>query len=359
MEPSEDGRDYANTEPGPRILIISPAFHDYGRMISDGFRKCGCIVKQVDEVQPRLNLLKAIAWTSSAAYRAKTGARLAEESAAKVISSVEEWEPDICLQTKGALSSLRVLSDLKRGGTKLALWAHDTVARFPEISENASIYDSVFVFEPSDVEVLEREGIAATYLPAACDPEIYFPMNLEHRPYDIAFVGAIHGYKRRMRILRQLVKNNPDLSVRIWTNTPPTYSPRRFWKTFAPFSRVCRAVERQTLSHQQINVIYNSARICVNVHHDQSQSGVNPRTFEILGSGAFEIVDERDGIGRLFSKGEEIACFNTDEDLQSKIEHYMNHPDQRRIISERGRSAVVKHHSYERRAKRILDTLLS
>ena len=48
---------------------------------------------------------------------------------------------------------------------------------------------------------------------------------------------------------------------------------------------------------------------------------MNPRTFEILGSGGFQLVDYRKQVEELFDIEKEVVCYRNKEDLLAKIEY--------------------------------------
>ena len=73
----------------------------------------------------------------------------------------------------------------------------------------------------------------------------------------------------------------------------------------------------RSVAPREVNAYYNRSKICLNIHHEQSQEGCNPRFFEIMGTGGFQLVDDnsyvRDKIGST------LIRYSDYEDLKSKI----------------------------------------
>ena len=85
--------------------------------------------------------------------------------------------------------------------------------------------------------------------------------------------------------------------------------------------------------------------------------GVNVRTFEAAGIGAFQLVDHRSCLEDLFEVGEEIITFNGMNDLKEKIEFYISRPDLRYQIAEKAKIRALQDHTYEVRLKQMLDII--
>ena len=80
----------------------------------------------------------------------------------------------------------------------------------------------------------------------------------------------------------------------------------------------------------------------------------NSRFFELLGCGAFQLVDAKADVLRLFQPGREVACFETAADLLEQVRHYLEHKEQREEIQRRARTAALAAHTYEHRLNELL-----
>ena len=56
-----------------------------------------------------------------------------------------------------------------------------------------------------------------------------------------------------------------------------------------------------------------------------------------------------------FVDGEEIVIATSRDDWFDKIDYYLEHPDEARMIGEAGRRRALSDHTYEHRARQLLD----
>lgn len=87
---------------------------------------------------------------------------------------------------------------------------------------------------------------------------------------------------------------------------------------------------------------------------------LNFRVFESMASGS-PLLTERapNGLLDLFREGEHLLCYtkNDTDDAAAKIRWVIEHPEEARAIGRRGREEVLRHHSAEVRAQKILNDL--
>ena len=82
------------------------------------------------------------------------------------------------------------------------------------------------------------------------------------------------------------------------------------------------------------------------------------RVFEALCSGSLLVTDSAPGSGleEFFQDNEHLVIFN-EENLIERIRFYLEHPEERLKIAQKGRKEVLARHTYDHRAKFLLDTL--
>lgn len=338
-----------------KVLIAAPSFRDYGAMIGCAFQKEGWESRVHCDVRPALSIQQAIRWTTSTSFRAQQDRRNGIQYNREIQRIIRKMRPDLCLVINGDTLDESTTDCMKKTGVRSIVWCYDSITQYPKILDNILEYDHIYAFEPTDIPIIRSIGACAEHLPMGYDPNQYYPIPQTVKKHDISFVGSVFSYPNRMKLLKRVVKDNRDLSVCICTNTPPHYSPRRafgFLKTISAFSR---AVEMRTLTHQEVNNVYNSSRICLNVHHPQCKDGLNPRTFEIAGSGSLQLVDYHKQIDTTFSPGKEAMVYRNHEELQTYIEYCLENPMRVAEISERAQRRAYSSHTYLHRVKRILN----
>jgi len=97
-------------------------------------------------------------------------------------------------------------------------------------------------------------------------------------------------------------------------------------------------------------------RICMNAMIDLGQGmSANMRLFEIAGTGAFQMMEHHPDIDRYFEPGSEIVTYRDSVDMMAKIQHYLDHPAERREIARRSQERCLAEHSMERRVLEFAD----
>lgn len=84
---------------------------------------------------------------------------------------------------------------------------------------------------------------------------------------------------------------------------------------------------------------------------------VSTRTFEIPASGGFMLHIDNPEVRTLFRVPEEIDVFSSRDELNAKIDYYLNHPDERIAMAENAHRRCVPAYSLAARAEEIVDIL--
>ena len=85
---------------------------------------------------------------------------------------------------------------------------------------------------------------------------------------------------------------------------------------------------------------------------------VNPRTFELAGCGAFQLVDPRTLLPELFTYGKDVATFENTGDLKRRsLSISVMRPSGGRLAS--GRETAIAGHTYQHRLKEMLSVIYS
>lgn len=99
---------------------------------------------------------------------------------------------------------------------------------------------------------------------------------------------------------------------------------------------------------------YGNARMVFNQTANTIQS-LNMRIFEGMSCGALMITDEVPQQSQLFRKNEHYIIFESQDDLLDKLNYYLDHPEEAERIANAGHQHVLSNHTYEHRAKALLD----
>ena len=86
---------------------------------------------------------------------------------------------------------------------------------------------------------------------------------------------------------------------------------------------------------------------------------IKGRVFEIPACGGFELTGAvDDNLGDYYVDGQEVAVFNSPEDLAAKCRYYLEHPDERDCIARAGYERTIRDHTYEQRFTEIFNQIM-
>ncbi len=342
-----------------KILVVGPIYGGslpIARYCSYSLRKMGHTVEFIDNSQfdNVLMYVKDIA-ANKTRYQQLLNA-LYNFLSETVIARCEACKPDLVFALAQAPLSTDCLERLRRQGIPTAFWFVEDFRFMDYWKRSAKYYDYFFTIQKDELyRELEKEGIKNYhYLPTAACPDIHRPSELtvEEKNYygsDISFVGA--GYYNRRHFFKGLL----DFDFKIWGTD---------WDMHSALAG-CIQRSGARIDTEEIVKIFSAAKININLHSSTYHKGVNPfgdfvnpRMFEIIGCGGFQLVDRRSGLEGMFEENEEIVLFDDLDDLRNKITYYLNNPEERGRIAERGRQRVLREHTYINRMQEMLEFIV-
>ena len=197
----------------------------------------------------------------------------------------------------------------------------------------------------------------------AADKIIYYHDYDKNLVCDLAYVGSFLPAKSQFMKKNVLpLKDKYDLRIygSDWT----------FWsrclgkvQKFGQYFNI-DFLKRMRKIHLSLNgerKLYSSAKICLNVHEEQVKKydcEINERTFKIMACGGFELCDNVKLLQKFFTE-KELVIAEDSKDWFEKIDYYLKHPKERKIIAEAGRKKVLAEHTYHNRVRQIIDICLN
>lgn len=269
-----------------------------------------------------------------------------------VLEAVTERPVDIVICLAQAPLSPRVLTELRNRGIITVMWFVEDCRRFDTWKAIARYFDYMFLIQ-RDVfpGLVEQAGAGrAIYLPVGVQPNVHRPLELtadELKQWgsQLSFVGA--GYNNRQQMFATLALRE----FKIWGTE---------WPGVAPFDRLVQDKGRRITPGEYVK-IFNASTINLNLHSSMERDGVepfgdfvNPRTFELAGCGAFQLVDNRALLPELFEVGREVVTFSDKTELENKIDYYLAHPEERKQVAQAGRVRALRDHTYAQRLRSML-----
>lgn len=158
--------------------------------------------------------------------------------------------------------------------------------------------------------------------------------------YDVSFLGNMDGarYKEhaeRERFFKELRLRLDDMGVRYY---------------IAHSSGIDEKTQIRVIQRSRINLSYRSS--CD--HGGTLSWGLPERCYGVPARGGFLLTDERRHAKDDFDLATEWAGFTDLEDCLARIRYYLAHFDEARKIAEAAHARVMRDHTYERRASRLI-----
>jgi glycosyltransferase involved in cell wall biosynthesis len=198
-------------------------------------------------------------------------------------------------------------------------------------------YDHAFVASDAFAAVMaERSAVPVDPLHQATDPERFFPDATGPR-HDLLFVA---NYRPNRPIIDWLLPTERDLAV--------------YGNGWDKYGLDARHLRGGHIPNEDLRRFYSSASIVLNdTWEDMRAAGfISNRIYDALACGAFVLSDDVAGLADEFDGSVEV--YRDEAGLREAIERYLDAPARRREAAERGRSAVLERHTFERRAAALL-----
>lgn len=331
------------------VLIIGPNYFNYLKAASSAFERCGYSVT-IDAydtpIHPYTTLMK---WC----YKITPNRNgLQNKSRQRYNTHIKEIfdsiKPKYVFVMNGEILFTETL-DYFRGCAKVAVWLYDNLDRLPDSKNHIDHVDVMCCFEQEDVDFYKNQGKKVFFLPQGCDTETYHPLEVE-KDIDISFVGNIYYSKKRRKTLNAVIDHFPNKKIVIYGIQQPWFKSLWKWAT-----REHRSIYKNCMiSSDEVNMLYNRSKVVLNIHQELQKQGANPRTFEIIGSGAYQICDANPYIETLFKDGE-IGVYRNFEELFTLINEGLKSNKSESIA--KARECVLANHSFNQRIKKVIEWL--
>ncbi|MEW6248550.1 MAG: glycosyltransferase [Nitrospirota bacterium] len=285
-------------------------------------------------------------------HRLTLQGKFAEMLGLLTLVRLAEDPPDLVIALAQAPLEMPVLEHLRRKKFLTAIWFVENYRHLTYWQQLAAGYDHWFVIQKGAYEeMLRRAGAPhVTYLPLAADPAVHRSIELsdsERAEFgaDVSFVGA--GYANRRAILPRLVK--AEWTFKLWGNE---------WDGATDLGGVLQR-QGSRIDTETCVKIFNATTINLNLHSftgttlDPQGDFVNPRTFELAACGAFQLTDRRSLLPEVFT-AEEVACFESPDELPSQIRQWLHEPEARQAMAKAALRRVLAEHTYVHRMRDLL-----
>lgn len=231
---------------------------------------------------------------------------------AHIVDTVAKLQPDLTIFAKATGIGAGVFETCKRH-TKICYWFPDAICNYgdPELDQSATA-DFVCADKWNVIEKSKEVNRHSYVVADGFDTLIEKPRNLE-QDISVSFIGSIYG--ARFKIIQDI-----NCAVEIITNA---YAEKH----------------SEAVSRTKINLNFCTA------------DGASARIYKVLAAKGFLLSD--DWPGRQLKDGEDLVLVSDMDDLNKKIEYYLEHDEERNRIRETGYETIQKY-SREAWANRIV-----
>jgi spore maturation protein CgeB len=209
-------------------------------------------------------------------------------------------------------------------------------------------FDGYAFFSERLLEFHQSYGYTGIFLPLAADTDVFHPApESPDQKYDVVYVGNdIKSEERTMLYIYPAIHFNFGLFGN-WNQR---------WH-YRPYKNTLKSISQGPVSREQAAILFSNAKIVLNFTDTDSMiwDAMNLRFFEVLACKAFLISDM---VPSAKHQLKDCAAFSYGGgDLIKKIQYYLEKPEERKAMAERGYQYVIQNATVSLRAKQLYDYL--
>jgi spore maturation protein CgeB len=251
-----------------------------------------------------------------------------------LLDTVERERPDVMLSVPLLYEIwLETLGIIKaRGDVATVCWCTDDSWKYREFSKIVGhAYHAMTTTCEQVLPDYRRDGITNVLLTqwAANAETLREPLPASACPYQVSFVGAAHGDRRKSISALQAA----GIEVSCFGHGWPAGS----------------------VSAGEIPKIMRESVISLNFANSKGQNQIKARTFEVPGAGGFLLTEDAPRLSAFYTPGEEIETFGNRDELADKIKYFLSHPEDRNRIARAGYERTKLQHTYDARMKEVVN----
>jgi spore maturation protein CgeB len=219
-----------------------------------------------------------------------------------------------------------------------------------------------------------------------CNHFLYRKLDLPLK-YDVTFVGQPHSNRRQ--VIETLAKSG--IKVNVWGNGQKTgrLSQTEMIEVFNQ-SRINLNLQNSFMVGRKNNLtkrfisrcldfipygdqlkvkgseLYDKFQNFISVdsvseqpksNSQQNYEQIKGRNFEVPGCGGFLLTGKAENLNEYYRIGQEVECFDTNEELIVQIKYYLEHEEQRLAIAKAGYERTLNEHTYVHRFTEIFQRI--
>ena len=339
-----------------KILVAGTKWHDnLLDVVAFGFKELGHDVEIFnDNIKDNsLFVSKVLARTPLKNEAERLFEKYQDKIGQLLIKKIEEFKPDLIFVVNGFHLNRKTPEKIRKMfRIPVVVYVVDDPLLKRTWLYDLGGYSHLFVIDDSWMPYLEYFNPGnVSFLPQTSNHRVFRLLEIK-QDYEIGFSGNLNlklpntpsGFLRA-QILNYVVEAGYNV-IAAAPNISDTFE-------YFPALKKIKYFDKY-VDHEELNRVYNRAKIILSIHSPQFKHGIAPRVFEAAFAGAFQLVEYKPDIETLFPG---MPYFKTKEEMLDKIEFYLNNDRDREDIAKKMRELALEKHTFKSRAEVILDTI--
>lgn len=263
-----------------------------------------------------------------------------------ILNHIDQFHPDIIflhIQRDGVITP-EIVQQL---GGFVINYTYDVALPIPQWYYDIGEHANTTIFcDENGVWDFKAKGLDAQFFHSGYDEMVYSPIGSTGDPNeygDIVFLGNYYGQEQnfelsglRAEMVHYLKKIYGD-KFKVYGNSWPYNDGNLMF-------RESKEAE-----------CYRSCKIAINISNFDLERYTSDRIFRLMGSGAFCLTKWFPGIEKDFKDGEHLRVWKDFNELQTLIDYYLEHEDERNAIAKAGHEYVKENFTWETRIKSMIN----
>lgn len=294
-------------------------------------------------------------------------------------------------------------------------WVYDSPVHIRELSSFHNSCNRIYFFDRGQVEKYKKQGYQNVFhLPLAADETVWNIQNyLQPDCCDVAFVGQLYqsDYNYLMAPLPQYYRGIMDGMLAAQGQVYGAYfldemiteslmeqlnefyrkaskNGKRVLKEELEYACACEVTGRERFTalsllagrynvhlysgdrdnriegikskgyvdyYMQMPSVFKNAKINLNISLKTIRTGIPLRVLDVLSCGGFLVTNYQEELAEYFEPGVDLVVYEDIRDMVLKIDYYLKHEEERKVIAENGHRKVKELCGFEERMKRLLE----
>lgn len=194
------------------------------------------------------------------------------------------------------------------------------------------VYGYYFIEEILPKKVLDEMKTSMPYHAG------YTGIQTDEYIYGNYFIGRKLTEMDRIRTLTSVAKHHP---LRLYTINSSYHAP---------------GIENMgTVDYEnEMPYVFHYSKINLNITLKSIKSGIPLRAIDIMAAGGFLLSNFQADFLEHFTPDEDFVYYNDLDDLNDKIQYYLNHDEEREQIAKNGQEKIRRYHSFEDQFRRMI-----